>query len=238
MRALCFATGNLYRFFGKFALTDLFSSLVIQGVEWTYGKNFGERPLTEKDVNFLRTLDYVSLHAPFRFGSEYYSNDEISSGLKSLSLDYSKIKAKCIVVHPNRTVPRDFFKKSNMLIVTENLNPRRNDSGRKRLGFEKVLNLNPDDGLCLDVSHAYLWSENETGRIVKKWKHRIKQVHFSNTFRGADHLSFKKISARFLKSIEPLRELEVPIIIEEDMNSCSLTSIKSEIKLIKKILSF
>jgi len=233
---LCFATGNLRQSIGKIDLVQTLSKLDIDGIEWTFGKEFGERPITDKDADFLRTFDFVSIHSPFRFSSYYLSAVELEKGKKTLEESSKLVRSKQVVIHPSQIFPSNFFANCSFQVITENLNPKKGKV-RPRLGFEKTLKANSNWGLCLDVCHAFDWSEEETARIVSKWKHRIKQVHFSNNRYHKDHLPFEKVSRAFLKSIEPVLGLNVPFVIEEDMPYTSIKQIKEEIARVRKILS-
>jgi hypothetical protein len=237
MKIISFATGNLWRFHRELNLVNFISNLGVDGIEYTYGKSIDERPILDKDLSFFRDFDDVSMHSPFGLVKKSNSKLNLINNFNKISGDYAKICAKRIVIHPDENIPNEILKKLKINFITENLAPKKNFK-IPRLGFEKVLNKNENFGLCLDVSHSYFWGVEETERIIKKWKSRIKQVHFSNNFYGKSHLSFEKVSKSFLKSIEPLNELNVPFVIEEDMKTKSIPKIKSEIKRIKKILSF
>jgi endonuclease IV len=211
MVELCFATGCLWRLIGKKDIFEMLSKLNIDGVELTYGKYYGERKIFEKDFKILKKFGFVSMHSPFKLSLDLMSRKEFDSTIKNIYKDYKKSNSQHIVFHPTIVLPKNLPK---MSYVTENLNPKKGKN-RPKLGFEKVLKQRKDWGLCLDASHAFDWGVNETDRIVKKWKKRIKSVHFSNNRYHKDHLSFEKVSKDFLKSIEPLKELNVPIIIKK-----------------------
>jgi endonuclease IV len=234
MDKLCFATGNLWRIANKIDVMEIISQLDVSGVEYTYGKVYGERIPNEKDFDMLKNYNYNSVHAPFRLSLDLVSEEEFNETMDLIVSDYKKMGAKNIVSHPTQKLPD---KLSKLDFITENLNPKGVPNLRPRLGFEKILEKRSDWGLCLDASHAYDWDPLETERIVKKWKKRIKQVHFSNNRYHKDHLTFKKVSRGFLKSIEPLSDLNVPIIIEEDMPYTKVSEIKKEIKRVREILA-
>jgi hypothetical protein len=237
MRALCFATGNLRQLIGKEDIFKIISSLDIDGIELTLGKDFNERKLIESEEEIFRNYKNNSIHSPFQFSLKYCSEEEMFNGLEILKNYSKRIKSTQIITHSVQLFPKNFNEQSGLNFLTENLNPKKGKD-RPRLGFEVALNNNPDLGLCLDASHAYDWSINETEYIVSKWKHRISQVHFSNNRYHKDHLTFEKVSRSFLKSIEPLRELNVPIVIEEDMPYSKVNDIKEELKRVRNILGF
>jgi hypothetical protein len=53
MKILSFATGNLYRFMEKINVVEFIDSLGVNGIEYTYGKTYGERPITKSDSKIL-----------------------------------------------------------------------------------------------------------------------------------------------------------------------------------------
>jgi endonuclease IV len=224
MTKICFATGNLFRLIGKRDIMEIISNLDIYGVEYTYGKYYNERKPNEKDFEILKNYDFVSIHAPFRLSTDLVTKKEFEKTIKLIKNDYEKMNAKHIVFHPTQKIPAKLPK---MNYVTENLNPKKGFY-RPKNGFETILNTKSDWNLCLDVSHAYDWGVDETQRIVKKWNKRIKSVHLSNNRYHRDHLNFEKVSKKFLKSIEPIKDLNVPIIIEEDMKYTKISEIKKE----------
>jgi len=233
MKMLCFATGCLWRLVGKIDIMDFISKLDIDGVEYTYGRAYTERVPSENDFDILKKYKYVSIHTPFKLSLDKMLIDEFNSTLNSIFQDYKKMGAQHTVFHPGLVLPTALPK---MNYITENLNPKK-EADRPKLAFEKVLNQKNDWGLCLDASHAFDWGIEETERIVKKWKHRIKEVHFSNNRYHKDHLSFQKVSNGFLKSIEPLIELNVPFVIEEDTHFTNVNGWNKEIKRVRDILS-
>ncbi|MFA5763835.1 MAG: hypothetical protein WC915_03400 [archaeon] len=233
MSSLCFATGNLWRFWNKIDVIDLISQLDIDGVEYTYGKFYDERIPTEKEFDILKNYKCNSVHSPFKLSIDLVSENEFNQTMNLIVSDYKKMNAKQIVVHPQNILPSKLPK---LNFITENMTPKK-DIVDRRFSFEKILEKNDDFGLCLDASHAYFWGAQETEMIVKKWKKRIKQVHFSNNRYNKDHLTFEKVGKDFLKSIEPLKDLNVPIVIEEDMPYTKVNDIKKEIKRVREILS-
>jgi endonuclease IV len=233
MSVLCFATGNLWRLMGKKDVMQVIQNLDVDGIEYTYGKFYNERVPSEKDFDILRNYKYVSTHAPFKLSLDLVSENEFNKTVKQMQSDYKQMKSKHIVFHPNIVLPKNMPK---MTYVTENLNPKKGKT-RRKLAFEDILKERKNWGLCLDASHAFDWGEQETGRIVKKWKRRITSIHFSNNRYHKDHMSFEKVSKKFLNSIEPILSLNVPIIIEEDMHYTKTNEIQAEINRIKNILS-
>jgi endonuclease IV len=219
----------------KINVLELISKLDIEGVEYTYGRVFKEREIKDSDLAFFNSLKHVSLHSPFSLSLKKIPQDEVNAGLNIILTDCKRVRAKQVVFHPGQVLPAEFFSRKEFVFLTENMHKK---PQRDKNAFEAILNSHPDTELCLDVNHAYTWSKVECGEIVSKWRNRIAQVHFSNCYKRKRHLSFKKVSKEFLKSIEPIMDLNVPIIIEEEMQTSNLSEIKEEIKRIKDILGF
>ena len=242
MRLLSFATGNLYRYIADFNLVEFIDKLGTDGIEYTYGKSYGERIITKSDENILLKKKDISMHVPFGFMKNPINLEKDTQDFKKILLDYKRIGAKRLVLHPNQILSKELLligKKQGVEYITENLSKRTVEDkykNNRRFSFETILNEHKDFGLCLDVSHSYSWSKNETKFIVDKWNDRIKQVHFSITHYNKGHLGVNSASKSFLDSVKCLHELDVPIVIEEDMLSINPIEIKKEINRVKKIV--
>lgn len=239
MKRICsFSLGNIWRWSkstNRNVLIDYVKKLDISGVELLFNtkETLYSFVLSETNKQWLRNLDYVSIHAPFDFFEE--TENEVLNQIRIISKLYDDIYAKNVIVHPN-----DYFLRSDPLkglevnLSVENL-PRK--SGVPISDLRKILNKCPQMKFCLDVSHAYTWSKNETDELVKAFKDRISQIHFSGTYRKKDHQSLKNVSKDFLRSIQPIKKLEVPIVIEEDIEVKSLKYVKEEIEYIRNLFN-
>jgi hypothetical protein len=236
-RIFSFALGNIWRWTRSKnvgVLVDYLKQLDISGVEITFASKeelyFFE--LSEDNASFLSTLDYVSIHAPFRLISGSESQEELFRQLNIMSRLYKDVKAQNIIIHPDELPGPEILKSYSFTVSTENL-PAGGQSTVS--GLSNMFTLYPDLGLCIDVSHAYLRSGSETEELVGAFNDRISQVHFSGTYKNMDHQSLRNVTKAFLDSIEPVKTLHVPIVIEEDMEETSLEYVKEEIKCIKNI---
>ena len=90
--------------------------------------------------------------------------------------------------------------------------------------------------MCLDTAHAYSWSKFETYKLIDAFKEKISQIHFSGSYRRKQHVSLRKVSKDFILSIQPLKYLDVPIVIEEDIEIKSYQYLRQELKYIKNLL--
>ncbi|TSA44617.1 hypothetical protein D4R51_03365 [bacterium] len=190
--------------------------LGVSGVEITLGhkEEISAFKISDKAKKWLKSLDYVSIHAPFRLLEEAKDQNEVISQLDAISKLYKEVNAKNVIIHPDNLPSTKILEKYDFNISTENLTPK------SRMGIsqmKKIFRKYPKIKLCLDVSHAYLWSELETKRIVDNFGDKISQIHFSGTYRKKDHQSLRSVTKNFLRSIEPIKNLQVPIVIEEDI---------------------
>lgn len=218
-KTFSFALGCLWRWQdskNRGKLIKYVKKLDVSGVEITLGRKeeISAFKISNKDKKWLKSLGYVSIHAPFSLLKEAKDQDEIISQLDEIRKIYKETNAKNVIIHPDNLPSPKILEKYDFDISTENLTPR------SRVGIaqmKKIFRKYPKIKLCLDVSHAYLWSELETKKIVNNFGEKISQVHLSGTYRKKDHQSLRGVTKKFLRSIEPIKKLQVPIVIEEDI---------------------
>jgi len=234
---ICFALGNIWRWNKSNNRNNLIKyakKLNISGVELTFSSKLElfSFKLSKENKDWLKTLNYVSIHAPFSLISKSKNEKEIIKQLDLIEEIYNKINAKNVIIHPTELPPLKILNNYNFKYSTENMSKKKKVTITK---MEELLNEYPEMGLCLDVAHAYRWSKNETGELIKNFKGKITQIHFSGTYKGKDHLSLKSVTKNFINSIKPIKELNVPIVIEEEIKIKSEKYLKEELKYIKSI---
>lgn len=234
-RIFSFALGYLTEHFsGKEArvLLDFLEKMCVSGVELTFASekrlySFNPPAGIKKR---LRRLKYVTIHAPWEPADE----KKVINRLDFIAKLYVEIGAKNVIIHPNNLPATEVLKRYNFKISTENLKKKRNIAISE---LKKIFNKYPKIGFCLDTSHAYSWSKYETGKLIKAFKDRITQIHLSARYKGSDHVPLRKASKDFLFSIKPIKNLNVPIVIEETIKKTNLKSVRKEIEYIKKNLN-
>ncbi len=232
-----FATGCLWRWVednNRAALLNTISRLNIDAVELTFANkdDLFKFKLTNTMIKWLKSLEYVSIHAPFGLMTKIL-DEERPLVLKTIERLYLLVNAKTVIMHVNQLPSPDDLKKYRFHISIEHLEKKKNISLKE---FDKLIKNYPDAGICLDTSHNYSWSPSETKKMVELYGFRITEVHFSATLRGKTHRSMEVAPKAFFKSIKPLKDLNVPMIIEEDMEFESFEEVESEVFAVKQVL--
>ncbi len=212
------------------AMLDIAKNLDISGIELVFGtsKELFSFSLSGQDINWIKKLKYVSIHAPFepiKLGSEVMLQQ-----LKWLSYISARVNAQNIVIHPPNLPRPELLSKYGLNVCTENTKKTTVSE------LKKIFKNYPQLKLCLDVSHSYLRSETETSDLVRHFREKIVQIHLSCAHNGKDHLPLRGASDKFLKSIQIIKTLNVPIIIEENVVSADINNLRAEIKLAKSLI--
>jgi len=236
-RIISFALGSIWRWEKSKNRNDFIKyvkSLDIDGVELTFAskEELFAFKLSSDNEKFLKGLDYVTIHASFDFMEEANNKEEIIRQLNIISDIYQKVNAKNVIMHPNDLPDSAILSRFKFKVSTENLRKKRNVTISD---FKKIFEKYPKIGFCVDVSHAYSWSKQETEKLVKAFSNKITQFHFSGAYRGKDHQPLKIVSKDFLSSIELLFKSKAPIVIEEDIKIKSEKFLKEEVELVKKM---
>ncbi|OGI25988.1 MAG: hypothetical protein A3J76_03795 [Candidatus Moranbacteria bacterium RBG_13_45_13] len=235
-RIFSFALGNIWRWEkskNKDRLIKYVRNLDVSGIEITLSskEELYSTKLSTRNTTWLKSLEYVTIHAPFELVKKSENRRELIKQLDVIARLYKEVNAKNVIIHPDNLPPPDVLQKYKFNVSTENLSI---SSKYKSLNLEGIFIRYEDIKLCLDISHAYSWSRREIEYLVKKYRPRISQIHFSGTYRKRTHQSLQIVSKDFLKSIRPLRDLHVPIVIEGDVEKKDIMFLKREFRYIKK----
>jgi len=231
-----FALGNIWRWSNsknRNTLINFVKKLDISGVELTFStkEELYAFRLSKPNKKWLRDLEYVTIHAPFRLYQKAANEEEVIKQINVISKIYHDLNCKNVIIHPETEMFNlDLLNECEFEISVENL-PQK--SSISILNLREILDKYSHIKFCLDISHAYSWSKFETGKLIEVFQDRISQIHFSGSYRKKDHQSLQKVSKAFLFSIQPIKQLKVPIVIEEDMEPNSLEYVKGEIEYIK-----
>ena len=231
------ALGNFWRWEknpNRASLIKYAKQFNLEGIELTVGRK-GEAfafSFDEKDLEFLSSQRYVSIHAPFHILRSTSGEDEIIKLLTLVEEIYNKTNAKTVVFHPNDIPPDKVLKRFNFHMSIENMPKNRWFS---IADLEKLLERYKNAGLCLDTAHAFSYSQNHLKEIIDRLGDKITQVHLSGRGNGRDHVRLRDADEGFYESLKPLKKLNVPIIIEEDLEF-DMEKAKEEVEEIKKFL--
>ena len=237
-RTFSFALGNIWQWESsenRDVLIDYVKGLDVTGIELTLAtkKNLYSLKLSKKNILWLKKLDYVTIHAPFNLFGESKNDKDVSDQLDAITKIYHQVDAKRVIIHPEpELIQSDILKEYPIKFSIENL-PRKYNLSLSSL--KTILDKYPQMDFCLDISHAYTWSRYETYKLIQAFKEKISQIHLSGTYRRKMHVSLRKVSKIFLLSIQPLKYLDVPIVIEEDLEIKSLQYVRRELEYIKKL---
>lgn len=212
--------------------------LDVNGLEITFSskEELYAFKLSKANEKYLKNLDYVTIHAPFKLVRKADNKEEIIKQLDLLSILYNKLNVKNIIIHPKDLPEPKILNDYDFNISTENLPKKTPILISEISDLKKILKEYPKMGLCLDVSHAYLWSKYETEKMTRAFEDKITQIHFSGTHKKRDHRSLRIVSKDFMFSINPIFKLNVPIVVEEDIETKSTKFLKEEIDFIKNML--
>lgn len=238
-RLLGFSLGSIWRWAGEGNAAELLGyarQLGIDGIELNFSQDMllGMR-LDGRLLSWLRKLSYVSVHAPFELQKPAgrHGAEELASQLDRIWDLYRRIRAKNFILHPSQLPGRRMLDWYGFSVSTENMS---SGYGSSTAVLKKVMRDYPDIRLCLDVSHAFSVSGREAARLVAAFEDRISQVHLSCTCGGRTHQPLGRATKAFMRSIEPVKRLRVPFIVEEDIRKKDMERVKDELRLARSIL--
>ena len=237
-RIISFASGSIWRHNkGKNRNESItyIKGMDLDGLEITFDtkQTLYDFRLSKSNEKWLRTLPYVTIHAPFRLVRLADNIAEVIKQLDIINDLYKRVRAKRVIIHPLDLEPKEIpgiIKKYHLNVTTEN-EPKNYKVTIPRL--KQIMKRYPGIKICLDTAHAYTWSKEEVNKLITAFRNKIGQVHFSVTYRGKHHQPLEKATKNFLYSVERVKELKVPIVIEEDLDFISKKFLQEEITRIK-----
>ena len=233
-----FSTGSIWRWMNtknRNELINYLRPLNIQAVELTLGSrdeiyNFN---LSEKNINWLRSLPFVSIHAP-GFHITAPNSKELKNQLNIIQNLMSLTNAKTVVIHIEDLPPDHILKTIRFPISIENTGPGNYTSPQKLDSFFKSYS---QYIFCLDLAHAALISEQETGTLISRFGKKISHTHISGITANLDHQSLLGASPQFYRSLIPALKLNVPFLIEEDIKELNINLLHIEFEAAKQLLN-
>ncbi|MBW3017504.1 sugar phosphate isomerase/epimerase, partial [Candidatus Woesearchaeota archaeon] len=204
-----FALGNIHTWdsgSNKANLIDYAKQLDVSGIELTFlaqKEVLLQFELSESQIEFLKSLDYVSMHFPTRVDGEDYVQV-----LEKINEIYHKVNAKNVIIHPYNLPEPELLDKYDINFSVENMEK---DFSLNEL--KDILQKYPKLGVCLDVSHAFIWSAQETAKLVDEFNGRITEIHFSGSTGKQTHIPLSRAPEEFIKSIAAVMGLNVSFVL-------------------------
>ena len=234
---ISFSLGNIWRWCespDRSKLIRYLKRLDVSGVEIVFPteKELYAFKLSGIDAEWLRGLSYTTIHAPFNLFSTHSDEETILKQLIAISKLYERIHAKSVVFHPGPLKKLAAVADGNFHATIENLPPGRHGGIPELI---RIFNEYPKFSFCLDISHAYLWSKDETARLIRKFGSRLSQIHLSGTFRRKTHQPLQRVSRNFRQTLEEIKGIDVPLVIEEDFREKSIADVKKELTFIREL---
>lgn len=229
------ATGSFWRSFRNKNRADalqLVQKLPVNGVELTLGKKdeFECFRLLVRHKKILQKFDYVSVHSPFRSAKSYKTIEEHEKDLNRTQEIVEESNAQTVVFHPHYLPSKKLFKKFRFKVALENMEKE------DKVSMQRLAKLMQEykTGFCLDTSYAYEYGPFRTTELLRRFKPKLVQIHLSANYRRHNHRPLTKASPAFLESIEPVKDTNVPIILEENFARKNFSLAKKEIAWAKK----
>ena len=229
---LSLSTGSIYKW-GK-NIDDLITickdNIRIDGLELMFANKevLENTKITAKNVEWLKTLPYVTLHAPVKIVKESIDENDIESQLKKMEYIYNLTEAKAVIFHVTNLPRLEILQKFSFKFIIENTTL---NGGIDLDNFYKIIKDYKCD-LCLDVSHSFTWSVKEAQRYSQRLNDNIFQIHLSSSHGSHEHLPMSTMDLAFEKSIEFLKSTNKPFIIESEYNDKDIDFLNNDLNFI------
>lgn len=236
-KTIGFATGSIWQWLktnNRNELINHLKQLDIRAIELTIGseEELYALTLSDENITWMKELDFVSIHAP-AFHTSAPGENELQNQLEKLEFLVSLSCASTVVLHTKDIPPVHILDSISFPISIENTSIGNYTSPET---LEDLFTISPDFKFCLDISHASLVSGEETALLVSRFRSRISHVHLSGTNGKKDHQSLIGASPQFYKSLIPVINLDVPILIEENIREQDISILHRELSAAHSLL--
>jgi len=193
---------------------ELVKEITKEALEISFFKDYeANQTISLSSVNYLKSLKYVSIHAPMFCGNSFIPN--FNFDMKKIKKWYLGTNSQAIVFHPHQNIPP---REEGMLFCVENMPPipGKDFDLIKKLA-EYKLKEHPEYRLILDACHA-LHYPGYLEEIVEKYHDRIQHIHLSDRRynpekkKTRDHQTFAECADK--EKFACLKQLGCPIISE------------------------
>lgn len=184
-------------------------------------------------IEYIKTLPYVSIHAPW-IGMTYGDNELCHSVLLKLQYLSGILNAKHIIVHSGWTKNYDIFRKYGLKILVENEDYKLPESWTPDQ-IAQILQKNPDIGFNFDFAHALtIWADTVRS-FIDRFESQIVQVHMSHLSRDVrDHnFLYRDAEPWVLELLQYFKErIKAPLVLE------NVAQTEEEIDMIREEITF
>jgi len=169
--------------------------------------------LSEKNIEYLKSLEFTTIHAPSASGVLYSNNEETKNLLKKLNLIYKKIGAKNITFHLDQIKDYGILQSHSWQYSIENSDNRKS-SGQKLGEMKKILDKNKQAKFTFDFAHAIQVNPNYVKGFLDL-RERISEIHISVCQpKFKEHHFISRNLTEDIKDKLKLLPLDLPLVTE------------------------
>ena len=133
--------------------------------------------LKEENISYLRSLEFVTIHAPSASGVIYQNDKETEGLLEKLSFLYNEVGAKNITFHIDQITDCDILSSYPWQYSVENSDNRKS-CGQKPEEMEKFLIKDNQAKFTFDFAHAMQVNPDYVKKFLEL-KEKISEIHVS-----------------------------------------------------------
>lgn len=157
----------------------------------------------------LSDFEYVALHAP----TDYKALDE--QRVAEILGTIARERQWPVILHPDVVCEFGNWVPLGPWLCVENMDKRK-PSGRTVEELDQALAVTPEAYVCFDIAHARQVdsSMTEAYRILRRFRSRIRQMHFSEVGSDSKHRRISDSAFRAFAEVAHSLPAEVPVILE------------------------
>lgn len=234
---ICISTGCLYRVIDdineRISKIKEFSP---DGIEVSFAdtQSLFDFRMSESSESYLRTLKYVSIHAPWE--GVVYGNSPLSDRvLDGMGILYDKVGARNVVFHVGARDDLGILKKASFTYSIENRGWRDELKTPEQIG--EMLDQDSRLRFTFDFAHALTVSADDIPVYLDRFLDKIIQIHLGMLNRDMkDHWFLHKYDSPKLRDLLRLIPSNIPLVLEcVASNQGEIQLMRDEIEYIRKI---
>lgn len=200
-------------------------NLDVEGIEITFSSTEELMNTTKEDLDGLEAhFKHISLHSPIEPASK--TPNDAEKVLQKLEKLRKTCNASHVVFHPPQVSSLEKIMQKTEPAI-ENMQARKQFDRDK---FNQFVTMTTP--VVIDVCHAATWSEDESEKLISKYKDQISHIHFSALGEKSHQLT--KDNPKFVERLP--KEIEkYPIIIENKLSSKE--DLEKEVEFVRRNLN-